>query len=277
MTEWIWFDNAQYGKGPNNSTKIVQRALNSQVGTKLLVDGVYGNATRAAYVKWQNKLGFFGPVAADGNPGKTSITRLAAAEHFTVVYAGQKPPSNTPAPPTETPGGATPVPSTAGRIDPKQVTYTRFVGTFDLVETIKAACAANGYTYSDAWLRGYRTAMNRESGGNPNACNLWDSNARTPAGFTPVHDFGDGYTATRVYRMNGELAPFMCSRGPWQCIPQTFARYHAPGTSLSIYDPVASAAASMHYVVANYGVAKDGSNLASRVQQFDPNRPAKGY
>ncbi|MEH0522030.1 hypothetical protein QBA38_24000 [Streptomyces stelliscabiei] len=46
---------------------------------------------------------------------------------------------------------------------------------------------------------------------------------------------------------------------------------------MNIYDPVACIAAAMRYVRNRYGVAIDGSNLARRVQQFDPNRPPHGY
>ncbi len=62
-----------------------------------------------------------------------------------------------------------------------------------------------------------------------------------------------------------------------QCIPQTFAQRHAPGTSVNIYDPVACIAAVMRYVRKRYDVAIDGSNLAGKVQQFDPHRDPRGY
>ena len=66
-------------------------------------------------------------------------------------------------------------------------------------------------------------------------------------------------------------APANSSRGPAQCIPGTFAGYHQPGTSTSIYEPVANIAASMNYVMDRYDVSPDGSNLASRVAQANPN------
>ena len=72
-----------------------------------------------------------------------------------------------------------------------------------------------------------------ESGGNPNAANGWDSNA-----IGPVQS--DGF-------------PYQSSRGPWQTIPQTFAAYHVEGTSNSIYDPQASAAAALAYMMDRYG------------------------
>lgn len=126
-------------------------------------------------------------------------------------------------------------------------------------------------------MKGFKTIISRESGGNPNACNIWDSNATTPPGFKKVKDFGDGYTKHGRIKLNGRPTHFQCSRGIVQCIPQTFAQHHAGGTSRNIYDPVASVAASMRYVSSRYKVAKDGSDLARKVQQADPNRPPKGY
>lgn len=82
---WIYYDNAQFGKGPNNSVKIVQEVLNKQVGAGLKTDGVYGNATKAAYAKWQRKLGYSG-AGADGLPGRASMGKLATAGVFDVVW-----------------------------------------------------------------------------------------------------------------------------------------------------------------------------------------------
>jgi len=61
--------------------------------------------------------------------------------------------------------------------------------------------------------------MMTESGGNPNAINLWDSNAAR----------GDP------------------SRGLMQTIMSTFLAYHWPGTSYNIYDPLANIAAALNY------------------------------
>ena len=73
-----------------------------------------------------------------------------------------------------------------------------------------------------------------ESGGDPNAANGSDSNAVGPIQY-------DGY-------------PAQSSRGTWQTIPTTFASYHVEGTSNSIYDPQASAAASLAYMMDQYGM-----------------------
>jgi TP901 family phage tail tape measure protein len=67
--------------------------------------------------------------------------------------------------------------------------------------------------------------MQTESGGNPNAINLTDSNAAA----------GDP------------------SRGLMQTIMSTFRAYHWPGTSWNIYDPLANVAAAINYAKHVYG------------------------
>lgn len=93
------------------------------------------------------------------------------------------------------------------------------------------------------WQQLYQHMAQGESARNPNAVNNSDSNATG----TMMSDGG---------RANS-------SRGMWQCIPSTFASYHMAGTSNSIYDPVASAAASMNYVMNRYHVSPTGEGLAS--------------
>lgn len=67
--------------------------------------------------------------------------------------------------------------------------------------------------------------MNQESGGDPNAINNWDSNAR--AGIP--------------------------SKGLMQVIDPTFASYRDPSLSGNIFDPAANIAASMRYATGHYG------------------------
>jgi len=55
------------------------------------------------------------------------------------------------------------------------------------------------------------------------------------------------------------------------------AANHQPGTSTNIDDPVANIAASMNRMRTVDGVRADGSDLAAKVQQTDPRRPAHGY
>jgi hypothetical protein len=94
------------------------------------------------------------------------------------------------------------------------------------------------------WQQIYQHMAKGESAGDPNAVNNSDSNA------TGAWIASDG-----AYENS--------SRGLWQCIPSTFAQYHMAGTSNSIYDPVASAAASMNYVMNRYNVAPTGEGLAT--------------
>jgi SLT domain-containing protein len=107
------------------------------------------------------------------------------------------------------------------------------------------------------WLRGYQTLIARESGGQPSVVAL--EPATVPGGM----------------QRDGRGLGF--ARGIAQMIPVTFAHYHQPGTSTSIYDPIANICASMNYVIHRYGVRLNGENLASVVQQADPHRPPKGY
>lgn len=156
------------------------------------------------------------------------------------------------------------VPTTGGKISPRDVTFNRTTtetGKNFAEGVIRDTLVLMGLPVTDDWVNGYLTMALRESSYNPNAINTYDSNAINPEGYSNA---SDGY-------------PFQCSRGMWQCIPQTFAGHHQDGTSLSIYDPIASCAASINYVRSRYNVADDGSNLTEKVQQADPTRPPKGY
>ncbi|NEB32746.1 hypothetical protein G3I62_27250 [Streptomyces sp. SID14446] len=93
------------------------------------------------------------------------------------------------------------------------------------------------------WLTGMNTLITRESGWNPRAINLTDSNAAA------------GHP----------------SQGLTQTIPGTFNAYvPAALRSRGILDPVANVAASMRYIKAVYG------NI-TRVQQANAALPPKGY
>ncbi|MFD5267300.1 transglycosylase SLT domain-containing protein [Streptomyces sp. NPDC058335] len=105
-----------------------------------------------------------------------------------------------------------------------------------------AATTTAGYTNNlDGWIREslaimaekgipgtyngiYRNIM-RESSGNPNAINLWDSNA----------------------------AAGIPSKGLLQVIDPTFAAYHVAGTAYDPYDPVANITAACNYAAHRYG------------------------
>ena len=72
---------------------------------------------------------------------------------------------------------------------------------------------------------GIHRNLMRESTGNPNAINNWDSNA-----------------------VKG-----IPSKGLMQVIDPTFKTYHVAGTSQNIYDPVANITASAKYAAQRYG------------------------
>lgn len=76
-----------------------------------------------------------------------------------------------------------------------------------------------------SWLGPLLTLIERESGGNPRAINLNDSNAQR----------GDP------------------SRGLMQTIGATFTRFKLPGLSDDIYDPLSNIVAGLRYIVATYG------------------------
>lgn len=105
---------------------------------------------------------------------------------------------------------------------------------------IRAAMAFAGVDSS--WYSGLLTLIMRESGGNPNAINLWDINAQ-----------------------NG-----VPSQGLMQTIPPTFAAYRDPRLPNQITDPIANIVAGINYIKARYG------SIFS-VQQANPSAPPMGY
>lgn len=140
-------------------------------------------------------------------------------------------------------------------LDVSQVSLEKYAGgplsEQQTADVIDQALTINGIPNDPSlraqWQELYQHMAQNESGRDPNAGNGWDSNA---TGSTQE----DGLPANS-------------SRGIWQCIPTTFAAYHMAGTSNSIYDPVASAAASMNYVMETYKVSPDGSGLDAFMQR----------
>jgi tape measure domain-containing protein len=78
---------------------------------------------------------------------------------------------------------------------------------------------------SASWLPTVLSRMNRESGGDPNAINLWDSNAKA------------GYP----------------SQGLMQTIPGTFYAYAGALAGRGIRDPLANTYAGLNYAIHRYG------------------------
>ncbi|EID15915.1 hypothetical protein MXEN_05550 [Mycobacterium xenopi RIVM700367] len=151
-------------------------------------------------------------------------------------------------------------PSRAAAIPLAAVDYERSFTAGHIRQRIAEALDHMGITDPAArrnWLRGYETLIARESAGRASAV---ASEPATAVGPTQADGHGLGY-----------------ARGITQTIPATFARYHQPGTSTNIYDPVANICASMNYVMHRYGVAANGENLVALVQQADAGRPPRGY
>lgn len=94
---------------------------------------------------------------------------------------------------------------------------------------------------NQAWINGLYTIAMRESGGNPRAINLWDSNA---AKGTP-------------------------SKGLLQFIDPTF-NAHALAPYTDIWNPIHQVVADWFYIRSRYGDI-------SKVQQANPSKPPKGY
>lgn len=91
-------------------------------------------------------------------------------------------------------------------------------------------------------LNRFLALMAAESGGNPGAVNLWDSNARMG----------------------------QASRGLMQVIPSTFAAYRDKSLPNNIMDPLANMTASARYIKARYGGSVPGSPYANGTDNATP-------
>lgn len=95
-----------------------------------------------------------------------------------------------------------------------------------------------------SWLPGLMTIAQNESGGNPNAINLWDSNAKA------------GHP----------------SQGLMQTIPSTFNDHKAPGMG-NIKNPIHNAAAAIGYIKSRYG----SINNVPGIKSLNHGGPYVGY
>lgn len=212
-------------------------------------------------VQWNAGENGLANQAADTDPidvaaGRPAVVGSTPSTPRAVLVTNRKLDEDVFTPPA---GGSVP-PVTAGgqlAIPVSAVTYAKYNGGGNIDQWIQAACGFAGVPYNAAWRVGYETICSRESSDNPNAVNNYDSNATGPT-------VADGNPAN-------------CSRGDAQCIPSTFASYHCQGCSDDIYDAVACIASSIRYVIGQYGVSSDGSDLAAKVHQADPNHSPQGY
>ncbi|HET8938305.1 MAG TPA: hypothetical protein VFN67_32900 [Polyangiales bacterium] len=255
---------------PRGDVKLVQEALRKVLGVRSQDPaGIFEADTERLFARFRrNRLKML-KVPLRAKPGIKALSGLGRKSQLFRVRMGSMVKVD------EQSGSTTPA-----KLSPRDVTFKRCTTPSSkprINKWILQACKKAGATPSRAWLKGYNTMISRESSGNPNACNLWDSNAKTPPGYRKVKDFGDGISRQGTSKLKGRPTHFQCSRGIVQCIPQTFAHYHARGTSRNIYDPVACIASSMRYVMARYKVAKNGSNLARNVGQANPSGEPGGY
>src|SRR5690606_8273288 len=88
----VIFEKVYVGAPVSEDVKIVQRALN-KFRPPVTVDGDFGTKTKAAYSAWQKSLGYTG-ADADGNPGFTSMSRLASTYGFTLKRQSEVPAPN---------------------------------------------------------------------------------------------------------------------------------------------------------------------------------------
>ncbi|MEC3916844.1 transglycosylase SLT domain-containing protein [Nocardia sp. CDC160] len=164
-------------------------------GTAALALGVFGSIITAA-----------GAANGDVEPAALKATLSAAA-----------PANEQPAAPAPAPAAAAPVP--APMPAPAPVYADNLDGWIRQALDIMAKNGIPG-TY-DGILRN----ILRESSGNPQAINLYDSNA----------------------------AMGIPSKGLLQVIDPTFNAYHVEGTSTNIWDPVANIVAACNYAAHRYG------------------------
>ncbi|MFC9035352.1 transglycosylase SLT domain-containing protein [Streptomyces arboris] len=143
---------------------------------------------------------------SDAKAGKAAKAAPAAERTATAERADRS--ERTTAAPAAAPAAAAPA------------TYTN-----DLDGWIKESLAVMAQHGIPGSYEGIHRNIIRESSGNPNAINNWDSNAVKG---TP-------------------------SKGLLQVIDPTFQAYHVPGTSTDSYDPVANITAACNYAADRYG------------------------
>lgn len=165
---------------------------------------------------------------ADETP--TARATIVAQQDPSAAVATQNPqaeqaaPAPEAAPPAPEPAAPAPAPAPAPVVEPVAFqTALAYENNLDgWIRESLDIMAANGIPGSYDGI--YRNVM-RESSGNPNAINLWDSNA----------------------------AAGIPSKGLLQVIDPTFAAYHVAGTPYDIWNPVSNIVAACNYAAHRYG------------------------
>ncbi|APA95833.1 Ribonuclease E [Nocardia seriolae] len=174
------------------------------VGTAALALGVFGSIITAA-----------GSANGDVKPAALKQTLAAAAPAAPSAPAAPAAPANA----QPAPAAAVPAPMPAPAPAPAPVYANNLDGWIRQALDIMAQ---NGIPGS---YDGIMRNIQRESSGNPQAINLYDSNA----------------------------AMGIPSKGLLQVIDPTFNAYHVEGTSTDIWDPVANIVAACNYAAHRYG------------------------
>ena len=124
---------------------------------------------------------------------------------------------------------------------------------------------------ADAFRAAIRRGLTIKGITNPVARANWE------AGMMIVGDRESDFNNTAVNGEDRNAKEGNQSAGTLQFTRTTFEAYHEPGTSADRSDNVAQVCAFVNYATDRYGVSADGSDLAAKIQQADPTRPAKGY
>ncbi|MGW7003104.1 LysM peptidoglycan-binding domain-containing protein [Streptomyces sp. NPDC054933] len=169
------------------------------------------------------------------------LSRIAHAQHVPGGWQAIAAANGISSPYVIQPGQQLTLPGRSAAVT-KATTATAVPASVTAPKTSAATTSTQTYTNNlDGWIKhalaimqqngipgsydGIHRNIMRESSGNPNAINLWDSNAA--AGHPSI--------------------------GLLQVIQPTFTAYHVPGTSTNIYDPVANITAACNYAYHRYG------------------------
>ncbi|MBF6131660.1 transglycosylase SLT domain-containing protein [Nocardia otitidiscaviarum] len=167
-------------------------------------------------------VGVFGAIAiAGGNASSSEIQKVSLAETLAATAEPAAPAEKAAEAPAPAPMPAPELPAPAP--EPAPAPAPVYENNLDgWIREALDIMRAHGIPGSYEGI--YRNII-RESSGNPQAINLYDSNA----------------------------AMGIPSKGLLQVIDPTFAAYHVPGTPYDVWDPVANIVAACNYAAARYG------------------------
>ncbi|WP_406132634.1 LysM peptidoglycan-binding domain-containing protein [Streptomyces zaomyceticus] len=163
------------------------------------------------------------PGSAKAAPAQPKKAAGTTAEKTSTTDRASRSERRSATPATANTGASAAAPAAAAAVQAAPVAATQYANNLDgWIRESLAIMAQRGIPGS---YEGIHRNIMRESSGNPQAINLWDSNA--VAG-TP-------------------------SKGLLQVIEPTFLAYHVPGTSMDLFDPIANITAACNYAADRYG------------------------